>query len=97
MILCYRHSCFSGREVVILQDVLVVLGVQNDFICGALGTAQARVAIPNTVKKIQKFCGKVFFLREIPAGRTLCRLILEAGFLKEGASGVYLDGRFALN
>ena len=47
-----------------MQDILVVVDMQNDFIDGALGTKEA-VSIVTLVKdKITNFTGKVFFTRD---------------------------------
>ena len=47
-----------------MQKILIVVDMQNDFIDGALGTAEA-VAIVGKVKaKIEGFDGKVFFTRD---------------------------------
>jgi len=47
-----------------MQDVLVVVDMQNDFIDGALGTAEAVAIVPNVKKKIAEFEGKVIFTRD---------------------------------
>lgn len=47
-----------------MQNILVVVDMQNDFIDGALGTKEA-VAIVSAVKeKIENFNGKVIFTRD---------------------------------
>ena len=47
-----------------MQDILVVVDMQNDFIDGALGTKEA-VSIVTLVKdKITNFTGKVLFTRD---------------------------------
>ena len=47
-----------------MQKFLIVVDMQNDFIDGALGTAEA-VAIVDKVKaKIEGFDGKVIFTRD---------------------------------
>lgn len=47
-----------------MQDVLIVVDMQNDFIDGALGTAEAVAIVPNVKKKIEEFKGTVLFTRD---------------------------------
>lgn len=47
-----------------MQDILIVVDMQNDFIGGALGTAEAQAIVPKVKEKIQGFPGKVFFTRD---------------------------------
>lgn len=47
-----------------MQDILMVIDMQNDFIDGALGTKEAVSIVPNVRKKIEEFDGKVFFTRD---------------------------------
>lgn len=46
------------------MDVLVVIDMQNDFVSGSLGTANAEKIISNVREKIENFKGKVFFTRD---------------------------------
>ena len=46
------------------MKVLVVVDMQNDFIDGALGTAEAVQIVPNVKKKIEEFDGEVFFTKD---------------------------------
>ncbi|MCI8814029.1 MAG: cysteine hydrolase [Lachnospiraceae bacterium] len=46
------------------MKVLVVVDMQNDFIDGALGTAEAQEILPRTVEKVRQFHGKVVFTRD---------------------------------
>ena len=43
---------------------LIVVDMQNDFIDGALGTAEAVAIVPYVKEKIEKFEGKVLFTRD---------------------------------
>ena len=43
---------------------LIVVDMQNDFVDGALGTKEAVAIVPNVVKKIKTFDGKVLFTRD---------------------------------
>ena len=43
-----------------MQDILIVVDMQNDFIDGALGTPEAVAIVPKVVEKIRGFNGKVF-------------------------------------
>ena len=47
-----------------MQDVLVVVDMQNDFIDGALGTKEAVAIVPKAEEKIRNFNGTVFFTRD---------------------------------
>lgn len=46
------------------MKVLVVVDMQNDFIDGALGTAEAEKIVENVVKKIKSFQGMVLATRD---------------------------------
>ena len=57
-----------------MQDILVVVDMQNDFIDGALGTKEAVTIVPKVEEKIRNFKGTVLFTRdthEETAGITL--------------------------
>ena len=47
-----------------MQNILVVVDMQNDFIDGALGTKEAIAIVPGVKQKIRDFQGKVFFTRD---------------------------------
>lgn len=47
-----------------MQDILIVVDMQNDFIDGALGTKEAAAIVPNVLKKIESFKGKIIFTRD---------------------------------
>lgn len=47
-----------------MQDILIVVDMQNDFITGALGTAEAQAIVPRATEKIKQFTGKVLFTRD---------------------------------
>lgn len=47
-----------------MQNVLVVVDMQNDFIDGALGTKEAVAIVPNVLEKIKTFDGTVLFTRD---------------------------------
>lgn len=49
------------------MKVLVVVDMQNDFIDGALGTAEALAIVPNVVGKIKSFEGRVLATRDTHA------------------------------
>lgn len=40
---------------------LIVIDMQNDFITGSLANKEAQAIVPNVVKKIEDFDGKVFY------------------------------------
>ncbi len=47
-----------------MQDILIVVDMQNDFIDGALGTAEAVAIVPKVVEKVKDFKGIVIFTRD---------------------------------
>ena len=47
-----------------MRDVLVVVDMQNDFISGSLGTAEAVAIVPAVKEKIEGFSGRVIFTRD---------------------------------
>lgn len=47
-----------------MQNILVVVDMQNDFIDGALGTKEAVAIVPAVKEKIENFDGKVIFTRD---------------------------------
>lgn len=47
-----------------MQDILIVVDMQNDFIDGALGTKEAQAIVPLVAEKIKSFKGKVIFTRD---------------------------------
>lgn len=47
-----------------MQDILLVIDMQNDFIDGALGTPEAVAIVPNAAEKIRTFDGTVLFTRD---------------------------------
>lgn len=76
-----------------MQNILIVVDMQNDFIDGALGTKEAAAIVPKVEEKIRDFDGKVFFTRdthetyylETQEGKTFRFLTV---------SGAQMDGRF---
>ena len=47
-----------------MQEVLIVVDMQNDFIDGALGTAEAVAIVPKVVEKVRSFPGRLIFTRD---------------------------------
>ena len=47
-----------------MQDILIVVDMQNDFIDGALGTKEAVAIVPGVKEKIASFNGPVIFTRD---------------------------------
>ena len=47
-----------------MNNILVVVDMQNDFIDGALGTKEAVAIVDNVAKKIREFNGRVLFTRD---------------------------------
>lgn len=47
-----------------MQDILLVIDMQNDFIDGALGTKEAVAIVPKVRERIENFKGTVLFTRD---------------------------------
>ena len=47
-----------------MQNILVVVDMQNDFIDGALGTKEAVAIVPAEKEKIKNFEGRIIFTRD---------------------------------
>ena len=47
-----------------MQDILIVVDMQNDFIDGALGTAEAVAIVPKVAEKVKGFKGTVTLTRD---------------------------------
>ena len=47
-----------------MQNILIVVDMQKDFIDGALGTAEAVAIVPKVEEKIKNFQGRVIFTRD---------------------------------
>ena len=47
-----------------MQNILLVIDMQNDFIDGALGTKEAVAIVPAVKRKIEQFDGPVLFTRD---------------------------------
>ena len=67
-----------------MQNVLIVVDMQNDFIDGALGTQEAQQIVPNVLRKIQQFEGTVFFTRDTHESSYLQTLMQVPGPLSRG-------------
>ena len=46
------------------MNFLIVVDMQNDFISGTLGSPHAAAIVPNVVKKVSEYDGKVIFTRD---------------------------------
>lgn len=46
------------------MDILIVVDMQNDFVDGALGSAEAQAIVPAVVDKVKTFTGKTIFTRD---------------------------------
>lgn len=46
------------------MDILVVVDMQNDFITGAKGSAEAMAIVPRVVRKMEAFSGRVICTRD---------------------------------
>lgn len=47
-----------------MQDILVVVDVQNDFVTGAFGSEAARAIVPELVDYVKNFDGPVLFTQD---------------------------------
>ena len=47
-----------------MQDILIVVDMQNDFINGSLGTKEAEAIVPLVKEKINSFKGKIYYTRD---------------------------------
>jgi len=47
-----------------MSKMLIVIDMQNDFVDGALGTAQAQAIVPKVIEKIKTFKGQVLYTRD---------------------------------
>ena len=73
-----------------MQDILVVVDMQNDFIDGALGTKEAVAIIPKVEEKIRNFKGN---LLELLSGDRFHPTRKERSFRYHTASGIQKAGR----
>ena len=53
------------------MNILIVVDMQNDFIDGALGTAEAAAIVPAVVEKIRHFEGRILYTRDTHSDRYL--------------------------
>ena len=54
-----------------MQQILVVVDMQNDFVTGPLGTPEARTILPKVAEKVKNFPGRVLFTRDTHEGNYL--------------------------
>lgn len=47
-----------------MQDILIVVDMQNDFVTGTLGSPEAVVVLPKVVEKVRGFDGRALFTRD---------------------------------
>ena len=47
-----------------MQEILVVVDMQNDFVTGPLGTPEARTTLPKVAEKVKNFPDRVLFTRD---------------------------------
>lgn len=47
-----------------MKEALVVIDMQNDFIDGSLGTAEAQQIVSNVITKIKSFSGDLYYTRD---------------------------------
>ncbi len=43
-----------------MENILIIVDIQNDFVDGALGTKEAQAIIPNAVKRIKEHKGMIY-------------------------------------
>ena len=47
-----------------MNKILIVVDMQNDFITGSLGTAEAREIVPKVAEKIDNFDGRIILTKD---------------------------------
>ena len=47
-----------------MNEALVIIDMQNDFIDGSLGTTQAQQIVSNVISKINCFSGDLYYTRD---------------------------------
>ena len=47
-----------------MKKILIVVDMQNDFITGALGSAEAQAIVPNVAEKVKNWDGELLFTRD---------------------------------
>ena len=62
--ICRAEISYKNNGVTNMQNILIVVDMQNDFIDGTLGTKEAVAIVPKVEEKIRNFDGKVFFTRD---------------------------------
>ena len=79
-----------------MQDILIVVDMQNDFIDGALGTAEAVEIVPRVAEKIRGFNGPQAVVAGIES-RTSSPVRIPRGdnLQSTGAAGLYPCGEGA--
>lgn len=48
-----------------MRKILVVVDMQNDFVTGALGSAEAVAIVPAAKRKTERFSGEILFTRDM--------------------------------
>ncbi|MDO4983342.1 MAG: isochorismatase family cysteine hydrolase [Eubacteriales bacterium] len=51
-----------------MRELLIVVDMQNDFIDGALGSAEAAAIVSSVTEKVRRFAGEVIFTRDTHTG-----------------------------
>ena len=62
--LAKRADVWSSYMEEAMQNILIVVDMQKDFIDGALGTEEAVAIVPKVAEKIKGFSGRVIFTRD---------------------------------
>ena len=47
-----------------MENVLIIVDMQKDFVDGALGTAEAQAIVPTVKEKIENFKGEIIFTKD---------------------------------
>jgi nicotinamidase-related amidase len=47
-----------------MQKLLIVVDMQNDFVSGSLGSAEAKAAATNAARRIEAFSGEIFITKD---------------------------------
>ena len=46
------------------EEYLIVVDMQNDFVTGSLGSKEAEKIVPNVLRKVNDFKGKIYFTQD---------------------------------
>ena len=62
--ICRAEISYKNNGVTNMQNILIVVDMQNDFIDGALGTKEAVAIVPNVIETIKGFEGTILYTKD---------------------------------